>query len=51
VASDRIRRGDLAHEHFSLFLEAKMRLKRLPLSIDYTPALGIAQLRGAARRG
>jgi hypothetical protein len=38
----RIRRGDPAREHFSLFLEAKMRLKRLPLSIDVR--------RGRARR-
>jgi replicative DNA helicase len=50
VASDRIRRGDVAREDFDKFIHASQNLARLPLFIDDTPALTVSALRTRARR-
>jgi replicative DNA helicase len=50
VGSDRIRRGELAREHFAGFLEVQRQIKGRALEIDDTPALSVAALRSRARR-
>ncbi len=50
IASDRIRRGDIAESDFGDILEASKTLMELPFYVDATPALSIAALRTRARR-
>lgn len=50
VASDRIRRGDVSNQDFDKFVHASLRLERVPLFIDDTPALTVSALRTRARR-
>jgi replicative DNA helicase len=50
VPGDRIRRGDIQTEDFTKFLEASKVLSRVPLYIDDTPALSIANVRMRSRR-
>ncbi len=50
IPSQMIRRGDIRTEDYESLFMAAQRLKDLPLAIDDTPAVTIAQLRGRARR-
>lgn len=50
VSSDKIRRGEIAQDHFPKFLEVGRELADLPLYIDDTPALSVSALRTRARR-
>ncbi|BBK37013.1 replicative DNA helicase [Allostella sp. ATCC 35155] len=50
VASDQIRRGEVAAEEFPKFVEASQTLASIPMFIDDTPALSISSVRTRARR-
>ena len=50
ISSDKIRRGELAHNDFPKFTKARQKLIKLPLFIDDTPALSVSKLRTRARR-
>jgi replicative DNA helicase len=50
IPSDRIRRGAIDKANFPAFIEISRQLNTLPLFIDDTPALSIAQLLTRARR-
>ncbi|MDQ0333563.1 replicative DNA helicase [Mesorhizobium sp. YL-MeA3-2017] len=50
VSSSSIRRGEIAEAQFDRLLHARERMRRLPLFIDQTGALSIAQLAARARR-
>ena len=45
-----IRDGEIAGDQFALLLEARNQLNRLPILIDDTPHLTLADIRGRARR-
>ena len=50
VGSEKIRKGEVRDVEFRRFVEASQRLASVPLYIDDTPALSIAQVRTRARR-
>jgi replicative DNA helicase len=50
IESDRIRRGKISKQEFERLADASMDLQKLPLHIDETGAIGIAQLQARARR-
>lgn len=50
VPSSSIRRGDIGEAEFGKLLEYRQRMRRLPLFIDQTGAISIAQLAARARR-
>ncbi|MEE4209619.1 MAG: replicative DNA helicase [Parvularcula sp.] len=50
VASDKIRRGDVTEDDFAEIYDAATRLEALPLYIDDTGGLTIAQVAARARR-
>ena len=51
IGSERLRRGEVSHQDFTnKIMPAVHELQELPLFIDDTPALSIAQLRSRARR-
>jgi replicative DNA helicase len=50
IESDRIRRGKISAREYEKLREEAMNLQRLPLHIDETGAIGIAQLQARARR-
>jgi replicative DNA helicase len=50
VRSDAMRKGELRNEEFDAIFEASRELYELPLFVDDTPGLSIAQLRTRARR-
>jgi replicative DNA helicase len=50
VSSSSIRRGEIAETQFDSLVSARERMRRLPLYIDQTGALSIAQLAARARR-
>ncbi len=50
VASSNIRRGEIAETDFERLIQHRQRMRRLPLYIDQTGALSIAQLAARARR-
>jgi len=50
IASNDVRRGRITAEQFARLANAAARLNELPLFIDDTPALTIAQIRARARR-
>ena len=50
IGGDRIRRGALGHADFETFVALQPGLSALPLFIDDTPALGLAQIAARARR-
>ena len=50
VRSDAMRKGELRNEEFDAVFEASRELYDLPLFVDDTPGLSIAQLRTRARR-
>jgi replicative DNA helicase len=50
VPSSSIRRGDIGETDFSRLLDYRQKMRRLPLFIDQTGALSIAQLAARARR-
>ena len=50
VASYKIRRGDVSELEFTLLTEAAQEMSRIPLFIDQTGGISIAQLTARARR-
>ncbi|MEM9049122.1 MAG: replicative DNA helicase [Pseudomonadota bacterium] len=50
IASEKIRRGETSEAEFRRLVEVSSTLNRLPLYIDDTPALSIAQVAARARR-
>jgi replicative DNA helicase len=50
VPSEKIRKGEVKDTEFRRFVEASQKLASVPLYIDDTPALSIAQVRTRARR-
>ncbi|MGF1625895.1 MAG: replicative DNA helicase [Alphaproteobacteria bacterium] len=50
VSSEKLRRGELGSAQFESLVRASRELAELPLYIDDTPALSIAQVRTRARR-
>ncbi|WP_275428556.1 DnaB-like helicase C-terminal domain-containing protein, partial [Enterobacter hormaechei] len=48
VASSNIRRGEIAETDFERLIQHRQRMRRLPLYIDQTGALSIAQLAARA---
>ena len=50
IPSEKIRKGELAHDQFERLVMASQNLQRAPFYIDDTPALTISQLRTRARR-
>ena len=50
VRSDAMRKGELRNEEFDAVFEASRDLYELPLFVDDTPGLSIAQMRTRARR-
>ncbi len=50
VRSDAMRRGELSNDDFDAIFEASRELHELPLFVDDTPSISIAQLRTRARR-
>jgi replicative DNA helicase len=50
VSADKIRKGEVRDTEFRRFVEAAQTLSSVPLFIDDTPALSIAQVRTRARR-
>jgi replicative DNA helicase len=50
VPSEKIRKGEVRDIEFRRFVEASQKLASVPLYIDDTPALSIAQVRTRARR-
>lgn len=50
VPSSNIRRGEIVETDFERLIEHRQRMRRLPLFIDQTGALSIAQLAARARR-
>jgi len=50
IESDRIRRGKITKPEFERLADEAANLQRLPLHIDETGAIGIAQLQARARR-
>jgi replicative DNA helicase len=50
IPSEKIRKGELAHDQFERLVVASQNLQRAPFYIDDTPALSISQLRTRARR-
>ncbi|RMH50010.1 MAG: replicative DNA helicase [Alphaproteobacteria bacterium] len=50
IPSEQIRRGEMTEDAFRRLVEAANALHRIPLFIDDTPALTIAQLSARARR-
>ncbi len=50
VPSSSIRRGEIAETDFTRLLDHRQKMRRLPLFIDQTGALGVAQLAARARR-
>ena len=50
VRSDAMRRGELSNEDFDSIFEASRDLHDLPIFIDDTPAISVAQVRTRARR-
>jgi len=50
VPSEKIRKGEVRDVEFRRFVEASRKLASVPLYIDDTPALSIAQVRTRARR-
>ena len=50
IASEQIRKGDLKEDEFKRFVESAQQLESMPLFIDDTPALSIAELASRARR-
>jgi len=50
VPSEKIRKGEVRDVEFRRFVEASRKLASVPLYIDDTPALAIAQVRTRARR-
>jgi replicative DNA helicase len=50
VPPEKIRKGEVTHEHFERVVRASQLLQRAPFFIDDTPALTISALRTRARR-
>ncbi|MEL6365117.1 MAG: replicative DNA helicase [Pseudomonadota bacterium] len=50
VSSDKIRRGDVSHDEFQRVHDAAEELQQIPLHIDDTGGISIAQLAARARR-
>ena len=50
IASSDIRRGEIEETAFGKLLDCRQKMRRLPLFIDQTGALSIAQLAARARR-
>ena len=50
IASSDIRRGEIDETAFGKLLDCRQKMRRLPLFIDQTGALSIAQLAARARR-
>ncbi|MBR1040711.1 replicative DNA helicase [Bradyrhizobium viridifuturi] len=50
IPSSSIRRGEIGETEFSRLLDHRQKMRRLPLFIDQTGALSIAQLAARARR-
>ena len=50
IKSNDIRRGRISDEQFDRFLETSKNISELPLYIDETPALSIAEMSNRARR-
>jgi replicative DNA helicase len=50
IESDRIRRGKISKQEYERLADEAVNLQRLPLHIDETGAIGIAQLQARARR-
>jgi replicative DNA helicase len=50
IESDRIRRGKISKPEYERLADKAVELQRLPLHIDETGAIGIAQLQARARR-
>ena len=50
IESDRIRRGKISKQEYERLADEAVNLQQLPLHIDETGAIGIAQLQARARR-
>ena len=50
IQGHKLPKGDISEEEFKRFLEVARELERIPLYIDDTPALSIAQIAARARR-
>ncbi len=50
IESDRIRRGKISKQEYERLADEAVNLQKLPLHIDETGAIGIAQLQARARR-
>jgi replicative DNA helicase len=50
IESDRIRRGKIYKDEYAKLIDKSAELQKLPLHIDETGAIGIAQLQARARR-
>lgn len=50
ISSSNIRRGEIGETEFSRLLDHRQKMRRLPLFIDQTGAISIAQLAASARR-
>jgi len=50
IESDRIRRGKISKQEYERLADEAINLQKLPLHIDETGAIGIAQLQARARR-
>ncbi|MBY0563283.1 MAG: replicative DNA helicase [Hyphomonadaceae bacterium] len=50
IESDRIRRGKISKQEYERLADEAVALQKLPLHIDETGAIGIAQLQARARR-
>jgi replicative DNA helicase len=50
IESDRIRRGKISKQEYQRLADEAVNLQKLPLHIDETGAIGIAQLQARARR-
>ena len=50
IASEEIRRGKISERQFNVLVETAARIERIPLYIDATGGLSIAQLTARARR-
>jgi len=50
IGSDRVRKGELSNDEFERLVVESQTLTQLPIFIDDTPALSVAQLRTRARR-
>jgi replicative DNA helicase len=50
ISSDRMRKGELTNDEFTVVVQASQALHQVPMFIDDTPALTVSALRTRARR-